>query len=156
MEEKDRRMMRDYAWNYFSMHADQRLKTFNFYVAISTLLIGTFVAFTKEAPFSRWVCILPFLLTVLSFVFWKFEIRNRQLIRNGEAALQYLDEQLELEKSGEAPHLLKIIARDAYFSGQSQDTPFKKAWTYSTCFNAVFMIFGFGGVVLGLVCLLLK
>ena len=35
MDEKQHAMIRDYAWKYFSMHADQRLKTFGFYVTLS-------------------------------------------------------------------------------------------------------------------------
>ncbi len=49
MDDKQHAMLRDYAWKYFSMHADQRLKTFNFHVTLSTLIAGAFVAFLKDA-----------------------------------------------------------------------------------------------------------
>lgn len=32
MSDQDREQLWDYAWNYFSFHAEQRLKTFHFYL----------------------------------------------------------------------------------------------------------------------------
>ncbi|QAT17477.1 hypothetical protein BU251_07000 [Candidatus Velamenicoccus archaeovorus] len=158
MEDKYYEVMRSYAWNYFSMHADQRLKTFNLYVTLATFIIGAFIAFSKDPAMScsKWSCLLPFLLAFLSFVFWKFEARNMRLVRNGEAALKYLDEQIDLGAYKEGPHVLRIFARDDYFSGQSQSSPYKKGWTYSTCFKAVFIVFGYGSFILGFLCLLTK
>jgi len=102
---------------------------------------------------SRWLSVLPFLLTFLTFVFWKFELRNKQLVRNGEAALRYLDGLLPVENTGGVPHVLRILHRDDYFSGQVDGVPRKRGWTYSRCFNAVFLVLGITSFVLGCVCL---
>lgn len=154
MDEKQQTMLRDYAWKYFSMHADQRLKTFGFYITLSTLIAGTFVAILKEAKDWKWLSLLPFSLTFMTFIFWKFELRNKQLIKNGEAALKHLDSLLSIENSGPAPHVLRILDRDDYLSGQGDGSPQKRGWTYSRCFNAVFLVFGISSLALGLVCLL--
>jgi hypothetical protein len=153
MDEKQQAVLRDYAWRYFSMHADQRLKTFGFYVTLATLVGGAFVAMVKEHTEWKWLSILPFLLTFMTFVFWKFESRNKQLVRNGEAALKHLDELLPLEKKTTEPHVLCIFARDDYLSGQVEGSPIKRKWTYSRCFNAVFLVFGISSFILGIVCL---
>lgn len=153
MDEKQHAMLRDYAWKYFSMHADQRLKTFGFYLTLATLIVGAFIAILKEAKDWRWLSVLPFLLSFMTFVFWKFELRNKQLVRNGEAALKHLDALLPIVSTGAEPHVLRILARDDYLSGQGDGSPHKRGWTYSRCFNAVFLVFGITGLVVGLVCL---
>lgn len=38
MDEKIRNEIHDYVWKYFQIHADQRLKTFNFYMILCTLI----------------------------------------------------------------------------------------------------------------------
>ena len=153
MDEKQHAMLRDYAWKYFTLHADQRLKTFGFYVTLATLITGALLAGLKEAKDWRWLSVLPFLLTFMTFVFWKFELRNKQLVRNGEAALKHLDSLLPLESTGAEPHVLRIFARDDYLSGQGEGSPQKRRWTYSRCFNAVFLVFGITGFILGFICL---
>ncbi len=37
-------IFRDYAWKYFQVHADQRLRAFQFYIAISTALFAGVIA----------------------------------------------------------------------------------------------------------------
>jgi hypothetical protein len=40
MDEKRREELRDQAWKYFALHADQRLKAFNFYLILCTVIAG--------------------------------------------------------------------------------------------------------------------
>jgi hypothetical protein len=40
---------RDYAWNYFQIHASQRMSSFNFFVVIAALLSSAMAGtFTKD------------------------------------------------------------------------------------------------------------
>lgn len=152
MDDKLHVMLREYAWKYFSMHADQRFKTFGFYVTLATVITGLLVARLKETTDWRGLSILAFLLTFMTLVFWRFELRNKQLVRNGEAALRYLDSLLRVENEGGVPHVLRIVARDDYLSGQGEDSPKKRRWTHSSCFNAVFLVFGLSSLLFGLYC----
>jgi hypothetical protein len=149
-------MHRDYAWKYFSLHADQRLRTFNFFLAFSTLFLGGFVGLLKDYSEKKWIATLPLLLSILSFVFWKLDVRNRILVSNGESALKLIDESLELADIDQRVHPLKIFARDAEFM---KENSFPKRWLvgatlgFSTCFGIVFSIFGYGSFFLALYCL---
>jgi hypothetical protein len=87
MDSSKETMFRTYAWSYFAYHADQRMKTFNFFLIVAGLLAGGITTLLRDGGDWRWVSLLGGVLTVLSLVFWKIDHRNKQLVRNGEAAL---------------------------------------------------------------------
>lgn len=136
-------MLREYAWDYFALHADQRIKTFNFFVVFATLLAGGIVGLIKDKGDIRWISLLGFLLFFLSLVFWALDRRNRSLVRNGEEAIKWLDAELDLPNSGRAPHILRIFAYDDYFTENGFHI------TYSKCLGFVFFIFACLGITLG-------
>lgn len=139
---------REYAWNYFALHAGQRLQTFEFYITLSTAILGGFFAMMQAAHASRWVSLLGFLLSFLSFVFWKLDCRTRNLIKNAEEALKALDAQHGLPRQGTVPHPLELFARDAHVSDSKPKWPLTTGhFSYSRCFEWVFIAFGIGGLV---------
>jgi len=82
---------RQYLWNYFQLHASQRLTTFKFYITISTIISTGYVATVAASVFVTLAILLGFTLSLLSFIFWKLDSRNKQLIKNAEEALKYLE-----------------------------------------------------------------
>ncbi|HYJ92297.1 MAG TPA: hypothetical protein VEV84_13385 [Pyrinomonadaceae bacterium] len=79
---------RQQAWDYFAIHASQRLTTFNFYLVIATLLTtGILASFQKQYEIRFAGIVLGLLLLIFSFVFWKLDQRNKHLIRHAEKAL---------------------------------------------------------------------
>jgi hypothetical protein len=100
---------------YFVVHADQRMKLFNFFLILSGLILGAFPGVRAMAPQSKLVSLLPMLLVLVSFIFWRLDERTRQLIRNAESALRFLDVEWSLAPlSDGSPHYLQIIERDEY------------------------------------------
>ena len=159
MNEEFRKELRDYAWSYFALHAEQRLKTFHFYLIVATLIAGGVVALAKDA--SRCggaAAIMALLLPFLSLVFWKLDERNKQLIRHGEEALKLIEKESGLEDNGEQPHRLKLFLHEEYVTAQRPRLPHWPPWSahfsYSTCFRAVFLVFGICGFVSGVILLL--
>lgn len=152
MNNKYRQEMRTYAWNYFSLHAGQRLSTFNFYLILAALLVTPCIsAFTKPDLMSRKIAIgLGMLLAVISMIFFKLDQRNKALVRNAEAALRFLDEQVELQDCNGVPHECKLFSRDDYHTNQAKKIksfwPSKLYLSYSDCFRYIFTIF----IILGL------
>lgn len=72
--------LRDYVWNYFQVHAAQRLTTFNFYIALSTAVTtGLFATLSQAFRVPLLGVVLGILLITFSFVFWKLDHRNREL-----------------------------------------------------------------------------
>lgn len=142
-ERSDLLSSREYAWKYFSLHAEQRLKTFNFYLIFETVVIGSIAPFFKEKSFSS--CLfLSLMVTLISIIFYLLDKRNKTLVKHGEEALKYVEIQLAHPPSSEhgLPHVLQIFTREKALS--DRDTPA----TFSKCFNTVFLIFALLGVVL--------
>ena len=152
-EEND---FRNYAWLYFSLHATQRLQSFQFFVTLVTALIAGFAALTKLDSIYKWLSTIWFFISFLSFVFWKLECRTKELVKNGEEALKYLDRLHQLGDINGAPHCLRIFDRDEFITrGRKKFPLFTGHFSYSRCFNFVFASFGIGGLVCGMTCLLI-
>jgi hypothetical protein len=141
--------LRKTAWDYFSVHAAQRLTSFNFYIALSSVAVTTyFASFKADSNLAFARPALSGLLCLFSFIFWKLDQRNRFLIKNAEKALKYLE---GLDQSPESVTKL--------FTHEEQQTQLMrpKGWrrlmfwrsvlSYSDCFNLVFLVFFLVGLI---------
>jgi hypothetical protein len=144
--------LRKQAWDYFQLHANQRLMTFNFYLFIAALLTtGLLATFQRQyrAPFLG--AGLGVLLVLLSFVFWKLDQRNKFLIKNAEAALRYFESQAAPQDSEADPHVSKVFLREESTTDSMQSENSWRFWkghfSYSQCFNTIFFLLGSGGFV---------
>jgi hypothetical protein len=142
---------RTYVWGYFALHADQRMKLFNFFLILSGLILGAFPAVRGMAPGTKLPGLLPLLLVLSALTFWRLDERTRHLVKNAEAALRFLDQQWAVDPLPDgSPHYLCLVARDDYL------TAAKKKWwarrvvpvSYTESFRIVYMIIGGVGLVL--------
>ena len=152
MTPDDRKEARAYAWGYFALHAEQRMKMFNFFLVLSGLILGAFSAVKGIAPGAKVVALLPLLLVLTAFIFWRLEERTRRLVKNGEDALRFLDEQWPVEPpSDETPHYLRLFERDDHLMELA-----KKRWwarhlvpiSYADSFRIAYLMIGGIGIVL--------
>ena len=142
---EDRREFREYAWNYFAIHADHRLKVFNFYLVLASLVIGALVTVSGKGGLNPNHSLLLLLLAFLSFIFWKFEERARMLVKNGEAALKYLDR--EVVNPEESP--LALFEQDDIKTNALPKWPLSIGYySYSRVFRWVYAFFGFGSAII--------
>ncbi len=158
MNDELRGELREIAWKYFDRHAEQRLKTFHFYIVLATAISAGILAFAREPNQLTNGWPLALLLAIFSFVFWKLDCRNRGLVNHSEMALKELERALDLpDEEVNVPHRCKLFLREEYISNQAKRFPDAPLWTahfsYSTCFRTVFGIFGFGGLFLAVVLL---
>ena len=79
-----------YAWNYFELHANQRMSLFKFFITLAVFMAASLGA-TLVQRFYFVGIVLGALLVVISFVFCKLDERVRVLIKNSEAALKTLE-----------------------------------------------------------------
>ncbi len=153
MDEKFRNEMRDYAWRYFALHADQRIKTFNFYLVLCALISGGIIALVKDSKSPYLAALVAFGLTFISFIFWRLDIRNKELIHHSEEALKLLEDDSRLPNEKSVPHRLKIFSYEDCITTELKSKRFlwvfPRHFRYSTCFNAVFFVLGFAGLVTG-------
>ena len=139
---------RSYAWNYFLLHANQRIQSFQLYITLSTALIGGFVLVVKDGSNHSWIAVSGLLLAFLSFLFWKLDRRTYQLLDNAKTALIFLDKECNLADRDNLPHPLRIFTREDKLKSQR---PYWDGFTYTRCFNWVFLTFaivGFGSSII--------
>ncbi len=149
--------LREYAWKYFSLHVEQRLKTFHFFVILATVMTGAILTISKNLGNVGYAAPLAYILATLAFVFWKLDLRNRVLIKHGENALKAIENDLlDISCKEDEPHVVQLFTYEDWKTRNKMKFPeaslFKAHMSYSDCFNVVFSVFGFGGFVLG--CLL--
>ena len=138
------------AWDYFEMHASQRLETFNFYIVLSSVIATATFTILPSSQASRVSWLLGLLLIFLSFVFWKLDSRNKDLIKGAEAAIKYFEQNSDLNDDGEEPHVAKIFLREEFLTSKRRRKKSVFFWknylSYSNCFNIIFINFGLAGL----------
>jgi hypothetical protein len=157
MENSQKDRLRAYAWNYFVYHAEQRIKAFNLYLIIVAILIGGFgtVVVKIEVENMPWLSIFGFVLLIISAAFALLDKRSKELVRNGEAALKYLDELEGLPDEGSCPNILKIFSRDDYVSSNKSQHSINRLYvSYSAIFRIIFLLFGLLGLATSVICLI--
>jgi len=155
MTPENRNQMREYAWKYFSHHADQRLKTFNFYLLLVTVVFGGLLAYLKDAKVPALAAPVGLLLSFVSLVFWKLDRRNRDLIVHSEAMLKQIEVDIP---DSEVPATCRLFGNEEQQTSQvRQDRRinvwnpfswFRPLYTYSDCFRAIFWVIGIIGVAI--------
>jgi hypothetical protein len=156
LSEEQEKTFRTQAWNYFALHAGQRMQGFQYYVTLVTALIGGAIVLLKsDNGHYHWIAVVFAMCSAVSFLFWKLDCRTRQLIKNAELALKYLDARHALPDAGTFPHELRLFDRDDFSTiTKARNSIWTSKLSYSKCFNFVFAIFGYGGVALTIVFLL--
>jgi len=144
--------LRKQAWDFFQMQAGQRLTTFNFYIAISSLLsTGLVASFKTDLDFPYLGIVFGLLLILFSFIFWKLDQRNGDLIKGAEATLKFFEAKSTLEDEEGIPHVAKRFSREEFDTNIKRSSHSWRFWrnhfSYSQCLRGVFMIFGCGGFV---------
>jgi hypothetical protein len=77
---------REHAWNWFSLHAAQRMQAFNFFVVATAFLIAAYASLLDENPGAA--AVLAVVGAWLTLWFNRLDARTRQLVEAGEDALR--------------------------------------------------------------------
>jgi hypothetical protein len=142
MDPAQEQIFRTYAWAYFSFHADQRMKTFNFFLIVAGLVSGGIVTLMRDSGNPWIVAPLGLALSMLCLLFWRLDQRNHVLVRNGEAALKFLDSQHNLPADDGTPHVLCIFERDDFKRRGESRSLFRKGYfSYSQVIRYVYSLF---------------
>jgi len=154
MKEEQRTQLRDYAWKYFALHADQRLRTFNFYLLIVAVIVGGLLAYLKDARWPPLAGAGGILLAVLSYVFWRLDLRAREFITHAEEVLKKIEEDIPED---EIPGQLRLfLGEDAKTRSVREKRGIPRMWNpvswvhahfgYYHCFKFTFTIFFLVGI----------
>ena len=150
--------LREQAWNYFEIVAQQRLTVLNFYIAVSSVIASVQFAMLQGTRLSRAGVFLGCLLVFLSYVFSKWDRRSSDMIKVAEETLMYFEDASGVEDQGGVPHVAKIVHREEYMTSRKKQKKsilfWRNYYTYRTCLNLVFSSFalvGLIGIVLNLI-----
>ena len=138
-----RKEFRDYLWKYFALHADQRLKTFNFFIIIAGALTAAIVSGMVAPHRTHLSLALALVLILTSYIFWQLDVRMKSLIKTAENALGVLDRTCKLPQHDDL-YAFRIFEHE-----QHTRTTASHGWrrilnpnlSYSHCFNIVFATF---------------
>lgn len=83
-----------HSWDWFSMHAAQRMQSFNFFLVATAFLAAGYSALLDKQPIAAIAVAL--LGSIISNLFSRLDLRTRQLIVAGEDVLKEL--QLKIAK----------------------------------------------------------
>jgi hypothetical protein len=81
----------DHAWQWFNLHATQRMQAVNFFLVATAFLSTAYVAALRFPPVAIGVSALGILF---SLVFYRFEIRIQELVKAGERAMSPAQQKL--------------------------------------------------------------
>ncbi|MGB6822071.1 MAG: hypothetical protein WBE21_08330 [Candidatus Acidiferrales bacterium] len=135
------------AWDYFVLHASQRMTVFNFYIVLSALTTTSYAAsFNSNSNLGPLRIALATLLCLFAFVFWKLDERTKRLVKIGEEALKHF------EGAGPADDVAKVFTREEMETSLKRSTqarwnPRHRMLSYSDCFRIVFGVFFLAGIV---------
>lgn len=135
------------AWDYFALHASQRMTVFNFYIVLSALTTTSYVAsFDSHSDLDPLRIALATLLCLFAFVFWKLDERTKRLVKIGEEALKHF------EGVSLADDVAKVFTREEAETTRKRSTqegwnPWHRLLTYSDCFRLIFVAFFVAGLV---------
>jgi hypothetical protein len=74
----------DHAWQWFTLHANQRMQAVNFFLVATAFLSSAYVAALRVPPVAMGVSALGILFSI---TFYGFELRIQELLKAGEKAL---------------------------------------------------------------------
>jgi hypothetical protein len=123
----------EYAWKWFSFHADQRTKVFNFMlILVGILAAGTINALDKRLPNIVYAA-LCFTGGCLALIFWLLDKRNRDLLWLAEDVLRYLERagifgtDVKIEALSDTTPILGILWREA-LQEKAAEEEIQKDW----------------------------
>jgi hypothetical protein len=143
---------REYAWNYFQLHAQQRMRSFNFFVVIAAILTaGLAQLFKKDIEFHFLGVVLGLCIMVMSIVFWKLDERVRFLIKHAEDVLKELERELLSDTEYQYREEIMLFLTEEKKTSQTNTSPDAHIWnrllSYSYCFGCVYLAFYTLGLV---------
>jgi hypothetical protein len=129
------KIIHEYGWNWFSYHAAQRMMAFRFFfLLVGGLSVGFYQTLPKSPAIAFVFCVLAFLLSIL---FWRLDLRTRELIRIGEDLLK--ESESQLNKLGEIK--VKIVEAATGKNSAHATKLFPSLfYSYAQIFSAVFLL----------------
>ena len=126
----------EYAFRYFDLHAKQRMTVFNFFLAISGVLVGLIAAsLSGDDKYPLAGLALSIFLLTLSYIFWQLDIRTSFLIKHAERALEISERELFSKR-------FRLVSEEdnEFQIFQKSKRGLAKGISYSRALRAIFLL----------------
>src|SRR5262245_50594187 len=100
-----------HAWDWFALHAGQRMHTFNFFLVATAFLVAGYGEVLDKRP--HVAVVIALLGAWLSLWFNRLDQRTKQLIKAGEAALRVHQDRLADGGTNPALRILAVVEAKA-------------------------------------------
>ena len=125
-----------HAWDWFDLHAKQRMQTINFYIVLVGAIIAGSGAAIKDEQYA-FSALLGVVLVLVSALFFAMDRRARILVRVGEAALRQEEDALASATGNKSLSMVEASDRSS-----------ARSITYGQIFYAMFVAFGLVGAAI--------
>jgi hypothetical protein len=132
----------DYAWNWFSYHASQRMTVFRFFFLVMGVITVGYYQTIEEQP--QIALVLSALAAFFSIAFWRLDARTTELIKIGEALLKEIEKKFDKLDLKNAKLVAMADAKVKPFTTRFCPNFF---YSYSQVFPAIFAILTISSVV---------
>jgi len=127
---------KNYLWNHFEFNAEQRLKTFNFFVVLAVFANGGVFATIEKHMHPIVLVLVGSFICWLALIFWLMDRRSKHLLGLAVPGLKEYEKQFPVHS--------QLFERDF-----NERIPYVR---YTYAFAALFtiqLIFGFGVLIFG-------
>jgi|tagenome__1003787_1003787.scaffolds.fasta_scaffold20802954_1 hypothetical protein len=134
---------KQYLWEHFKLNADQRLKSFNFFVIFSIFADGGVFAALDKKTHSAVFLLIGVFICLLSVTFFLIDRRSQNLLRLAVPGLKVFEQRFP-------PHSRLFTRAEA---------PAPTVVRYTVAFNILFgaeLVFGLGVIAYGLKLIYLR
>lgn len=148
------KLIHEYGWNWFSYHAAQRMTVFRFFfLVLGALSVGYYQTIASHPGLTFAFSILA---VIFSLLFWRLDLRTRELIKIGENHLAMSGSEMSKwgimpvtllpdANSKKTPHTTSFLPNWMYSYGQVLSAIFFLAFLFSLI-AAVYAFFQIGAV----------
>jgi hypothetical protein len=98
---------REHAWNWFALHATQRMQAFNFFVVATAFLIAAYASIIERHPVAA--AVLALVGAWLTVWFNRLDARSCQLVEAGEDALKVSQSRLASLADNQSLMILEAV-----------------------------------------------
>jgi hypothetical protein len=134
----------DYSFRLFTYHADQRMRSFNFYIILLIASIGgTLTAFEKLFSENALIYNTLFLIgachVILALIFWVIDIRGKRLVEVSRKALMWYENRAGWKDEFPSPMRDDDIQQVGFRKFISMTHAFRCAFSLHIIFGACLM-----------------
>jgi hypothetical protein len=137
----DGKEMREHVWQYFTVHASQRMAMLNLFLVLTGIVAAGLAACVQGQGVVRLLGgVLGIVLFLVAFVFSKLDARTSFLVKHAEQAMIHLEKEFPADEA----RLFALEAPKTAMTGLH--APVVKMWTYGASLRFLFWTTGIAGL----------